>query len=177
MVLTTKAIDDPCMKYFVEAGVIAVRRVDRNDMKRIAKATGAKIVVTMADMEGDEGFEASNLGSCASVSEERVGDGELLFFRGCASDAACSVILRGANEYMLDEMDRSLHDCLCVLKRMIESHSLVAGGGGVETALNIHLNGLASSLGSKEQMAVAEFADALLVIPRTLSVNAASDDS
>ncbi len=83
--------------------------------------------------------------------------------------------LRGANEYMLDEMDRSLHDCLCVLKRMIESNSLVAGGGAVETALNIHLNGLASSLGSKEQMAVAEFANALLVIPRTLSVNAAQD--
>jgi len=175
VVLTTKAIDDPCMKYFVEAGVIAVRRVDNADMKRIAKATGGKVVVTMADMEGEEGFDASNLGSCEEVAEERVGDGELLFFRGCSSDAACSVVLRGANEYLLDEMDRSLHDCLCVLKRMIESNSLVAGGGAVEVALNIHLNKLASSLGSKEQMAVAEFADALLVIPRILAVNAACD--
>ena len=65
-------------------------------------------------------------------------------------------MLRGANEYMLEEMDRSLHDSLCVIKRIIESNSLVAGGGAVEAALNIYLTGVASSLGSKEQMAVAE---------------------
>ena len=75
----------------------------------------------------------------------------------------------------LDEMDRSLHDSLCVIKRIIESNSLVAGGGAVEAALNIYLTNVAASLGSKEQMAVAEFAEALLVIPRILSVNAAQD--
>ena len=61
------------------------------------------------------------------MSEERVGDGELLYFRGCKKDTACTIILRGANEFMLDEMDRALHDSLCVIKRMIESNSLVAG--------------------------------------------------
>ena len=53
---------------------------------------------------------------CAEVSEERVGDGELLYFRGCKNGRACTVVLRGANEFMLDEMDRSLHDTLCVIK-------------------------------------------------------------
>ena len=40
VVLTTKGIDDMCLKYFVEAGAIAVRRVKKEDMRRIAKATG-----------------------------------------------------------------------------------------------------------------------------------------
>jgi T-complex protein 1 subunit alpha len=175
VILTTKGIDDLCMKYFVEAGAIAVRRVKKDDMRRIAKATGGQIVVTMTDMEAEEAFDASYLGECAEVSEERVGDGELLYFRGCKTGQSCTVVLRGANELMLEEMDRSLHDCLCVIKRIIESNSLVAGGGSVESALSIYLYGVASSLGSKEQMAVAEFAEALLVIPRTLAINAAQD--
>ena len=92
------------------------------------------------------------LGTCASVAEERVGDGELLYFRGCSSQRACTVVLRGANEFLLDEMDRALHDALCVLKRIVESSALVAGGGAVEAALNIYLLGVANSLGGKEQV-------------------------
>lgn len=175
VVLTTKGIDDLCLKYFVEAGAIAVRRVKKEDLKRIAKATGGQIVVTMADMDGNEAFDASNLGECSWVAEERVGDGELLYFRGCKNGQACTVVLRGANEFMLDEMDRALHDSLCVIKRMIESNSLVAGGGAVEAALSIYLDSLATTMSSREQLAVAQFAEALLIIPRTLTINAAHD--
>ena len=56
---------------------------------------------------------------------------------------------------------------------MLESNVLVAGGGAVETALSIYLESFATTLGSREQLAIAEFAEALLVIPKTLAVNAA----
>lgn len=68
---------------------------------------------------------------------------------------------------------RALHDSLMVVKRMLESNILVAGGGAVETALSIYLESFATTLGSREQLAIAEFAEALLVIPKTLAVNAA----
>lgn len=68
---------------------------------------------------------------------------------------------------------RALHDALMVVKRMLESNVLVAGGGAVETALSIYLENYATSVGSREQLAIAEFAEALLVIPKTLAVNAA----
>jgi T-complex protein 1 subunit alpha len=159
----------------VEAGAIAVRRVKPEDLKRIAKASGGQIVSTLADMEGNEVFDNSTLGEAEEVSEERVGDGELLYFRGCKGGKAVTVVLRGANEFLLDEMDRSLHDSLCVIKRIIESNTLVAGGGAVETAVATYLEGVATSMSSKEQMAIAQYAEALLVIPRVLSVNAAKD--
>jgi hypothetical protein len=57
VVLTTKGIDDMALKYFVEAGVIACRRVPKDDMRRIAKCTGAKMVTSLADMEGEESFD------------------------------------------------------------------------------------------------------------------------
>ena len=84
-------------------------------------------------------------------------------------------MLRGANDYMLDEMDRSLHDSLCTVKRVLESGAVVPGGGAVEAALSIYLENFATTLGSREQLAIAEFADALLVLPKTLAVNAAQD--
>jgi hypothetical protein len=43
----------------------------------------------------------------------------------------------------------------------------------VEAGLSIYLENFATSLGSREQLAIAEFADALLVLPKTLAVNAA----
>ncbi|CAM9773121.1 unnamed protein product [Ectocarpus fasciculatus] len=177
VVLTTKGIDDLCLKYFVEAGAMAVRRVKKEDMRRIAKATGASIVTTLADMEGNETFDPEVLGQAEEVSEQRVGDGELIFFKGTKTQASCTVVLRGANDFMLDEMDRALHDSLMVIKRMLESNVLVAGGGSVETALSIYLESFATTLGSREQLAIAEFAEALLVIPKTLAVNAAQQDA
>jgi T-complex protein 1 subunit alpha len=174
VILTTKGIDDLCLKYFVEAGAIAARRCNKEDLKRLAKATGGKLVVTMADMEGNEAFDASNLGIAETVKEERVGDGELLYVCGCKGGAS-TIVLRGANEYMLDEMDRALHDSLCVIKRMLESNTLVAGGGAVEVSLSVALEEFATTIESREQLAISEFAQSLLVIPKTLAVNAAKD--
>lgn len=175
VVLTTKGIDDLCLKYFVEAGAIAIRRVGKDDLRRIAKASGGEIVLTLADLEGGEVFDPEWLGDCKEVAEERVGDGELTYFKGCSATAAQTIVLRGANEFMLDEMDRSLHDALCVVKRTLESKTVVAGGGAVEAALSVFLEDFATTLSSREQLAIAEFAAALLVIPRTLTVNAAKD--
>jgi T-complex protein 1 subunit alpha len=176
VVLTTKGIDDLCMKYFVEAGVLCARRCPKEDLKRLAKATGGHLVITMADMEGDESFDPEALGKCKAVREVRVGDGEMLHVLGCQGGAS-TIVLRGANEYMLDEMDRALHDSLCVVKRMLESNTLVPGGGAVETALNVYLEEYATTLGTREQLAIEAFADALLVIPKTLAVNAAKDSA
>lgn len=175
VVLTTKAIDDTCQKYLVEAGVIGVRRVAKDDIRRIAAATGGTLLPNLADLEGEESFNPDYLGVCDSVSEEKVGDNQLIYLRGCRTSRATSIVLRGANEFMLDEMQRSLHDSLCVVKRVLESRTLVVGGGGVEAALAVYLDAFSTTLGTREQLAIKEFADALLVIPKTLAVNAAQD--
>jgi len=69
----------------------------------------------------------------------------LSFFRTKARTAA-SIILRGPNDFYCDEMERSVHDALCVVKRVLESKTLVVGGGAVEVALSIYLDNFATSL-------------------------------
>ncbi|KAJ3117719.1 T-complex protein 1 subunit alpha [Phlyctochytrium bullatum] len=177
VVLTTKGIDDLCLKLFVEAGAMAVRRVKKEDLKRIAKATGATLISTLANLEGEESFDPSYIGHAEEVVQERISDDECILVKGTKSYSSASIILRGANDYMLDEMERSIHDCLCAVKRTLESNNVVPGGGAVETALSIYLENFATSLGSREQLAIAEFANAMLVIPKTLAVNAAKDST
>jgi len=175
VVLVTGGIDDFCLKYFIEAGAMAVRRCKKADLKRIAKATGATLLSSLANLEGEETFDASYLGEAREVVQERICDDELILIKDPKVRTASSIILRGPNDYYVDEMERSVHDALCVIKRVCESKKVVPGGGAVEAALSIYLENFATSLSSREQLAIAEYAKSLLVIPKILSVNAAQD--
>jgi len=175
VILTTKGIDDLCTKFFVEKGAIAVRRCTKEDLKHICKATGATLLLTLANLEGEESFDPANIGTCDEVAQEWISDQELMMFKGCKVARTASIILRGANTHMLEEMERSVHDSLCAVKRTLESNAVVPGGGAVEGALSIYLENFATTLGSREQLAIAQFAEALLIIPKTLAVNSAKD--
>ncbi|ERT03195.1 T-complex protein 1 subunit alpha [Sporothrix schenckii 1099-18] len=177
VVLTTKGIDDLVLKLFVERGAMAVRRCKKEDLRRIARATGATLLSTLSDLNGDERFEASYLGHAEEVTQERISDDECILVKGTKVHSSASIILRGPNDFSLDEMERSVHDSLSAVKRTLESGSIVPGGGAVETALHIYLEEYAGTVGSREQLAIGEFAQSLLVIPKTLAVNAAKDAS
>lgn len=177
VVLTTKGIDDLCLKQFIEKGAMAVRRCKKEDLRRIAKATGATLISSLSDLNGDEKFEPSSLGHADEVVQERISDDECILIKGTRVHTSASIILRGSNDYHLDEMERSIHDSLSAVKRTLESGSIVPGGGAVETALHIYLEEFAVTVGSREQLAIGEFAQSLLIIPRTLAVNAAKDSS
>merc|ERR1712153_228365 len=144
-------------------------------MRRIAKCTGGQVMLTMATLDGDEAFDPASLGTADEVSEQRVGDNDFIFIKGCAQSKAATILLRGANEFMLEEADRSVHDALCAVSRTLESNSVVPGGGAVEVALSLHLEDFARTFDSYEQMAIWEFAEALQTIPKTLASNAALD--
>ncbi|KAL3495773.1 chaperonin Cpn60/TCP-1 family [Aspergillus germanicus] len=177
VVLTTKGIDDMVLKLFIEKGAMAVRRCKKEDLRRIAKATGATLVSTLSDLNGDEKFEASYLGHADEVVQDRISDDECILVKGTKVHTSASIILRGANDFSLDEMERSVHDSLCAVKRTLESGSIVPGGGAVETALHMYLEEFAVTVGSREQLAIGEFAQSLLIVPKTLAVNAAKDSS
>ena len=139
VVLTTKGIDDLVLKLFIEKGAMAVRRCKKEDLRRIAKATGATLVSSLSDLNGDEKFEVASLGHAEEVSQEKISDDECIIVKGTKVHTSASIILRGSNDYQLDEMERSIHDSLSAVKRTLESGSIVPGGGAVETALHIYL--------------------------------------
>ena len=64
-------------------------------------------------MDGGESIDASVIGSADEVVQERVCDDELIVIRGTKARTAASIIIRGANDFMCDEIERSIHDALC----------------------------------------------------------------
>jgi len=106
VILTTKGIDDLAAKYLVEAKCMGLRRINKDHLRRIAKASGATVVTTLADEEGAESFDASLLGEAREVYEEAIGDNDFVFFKGLKQERGASIIVRGANEVMCDEIER-----------------------------------------------------------------------
>jgi len=173
--LTTGGIDEIAIQYFVKHGIVGVRRVEKKRLRRIAKLTGGTLISHFSNLDGTDVLEPRSLGSAERMEERRVGDRNVTFIMNCASTKAQTILLRGPNYYMLDEIERSLHDALCVVKRVLESKRVVPGGGAVEAALSVYLEHVAESMASREQLAIAEFAQALLIIPKTLALNGAHD--
>jgi T-complex protein 1 subunit alpha len=97
-------------------------------------------------MEGYESIDASVIGSADEVVQKRICDDELILIKGSNARTATSIIIRGANDYMCDEIKRSVHDVLCVVKRVFELKQVVSGGGCYETALSIYLENFAATV-------------------------------
>ena len=99
----------------MKAGIIGARRVPQIDIQHIVKATGATLCVSLGTFEGEEAFEPGWLGTAHTVGEEMLGAYEKMLFKGCKTSKAVTIVLRGPNEYMLDEMERCVHDPLSYL--------------------------------------------------------------
>jgi thermosome len=164
-----KGIDDLAQHYLVKNGIYAVRRVKKDDMEKIAKATGGKIVANLDDLSSND------LGNALNVEEKKYGDDELTFITDCENPKAVSILLRGGTEHIVDELERSLHDSLSVVKVALEDKKITVGGGAAATEIAMALRNYAPSVGGREQMAIEAFANAIEVIPKTLSENAGLD--
>jgi thermosome len=169
VVFVQKGIDDIAQHYLAKAGVYAARRVKKSDMDKLARATGAKILTSLKEING------SDLGRSGLVEEKKIGDEAMTYVTECHNPKAVSIILRGGTEHVVDEAERALHDALRVVGIAIEDEKLVAGGGSPEVELALRLREYSGTLTGREQLAVSKFAEALEVIPRTLAENAGLD--
>ncbi|MBS7638424.1 TCP-1/cpn60 chaperonin family protein, partial [Candidatus Bathyarchaeota archaeon] len=164
-----KGIDDMAQHFLAKEGILAVRRVKKSDMEKLAKATGARIVSNLNDLK------PSDLGTCELVEERRIGDDKMVFVEGCRDPKAVSVFIRAGLERMMDEAERSMKDALYVISDVAELPKMVPGGGAIEMELSKALRAYARQVGGREQLAIEAFSDALEVIPRTLAENAGQD--
>ncbi len=164
-----KGIDDLAQHYLAKEGIYAVNRVTESDMKKLAKATGAKLVNSLNELSKNE------LGAANLVEEKKIGGSDMTFVSGCKNPKAVSILIRGGTEHVVDEVERSLHDALKVVGVAIEDGKVVAGGGATEIELALHLKRFASTVGGREQLAIEAFAEAMEVIPRALAENAGLD--
>ncbi len=170
VVFCEKGIGVTAQNYLSRNGILAARRVKREDLKMLALATGARLVGDVMQVAPQD------LGSAAVVEERKVGkDKHMIFVEGCEKAKAVSIILHGVSEQFLDEMERALDDALNVVLDVIRSGKIVPGGGAPEIRVAENLRQYASTLEGREQLAIRAFAEAVESIPLTLAENAGFD--
>lgn len=164
-----KGIDDLAQHYLAKAGILAVRRVKKSDMEKLARATGATIVTNVEDLD----FE--DLGKAGSVAEKKVSGEAMLFVEDCKDPKSVTLLIRGSTEHVVDEIQRAMEDAIGVVAATVEDGKVVAGGGSAEIAIAKGLKEYADTISGREQLAVSAFAEALEVVPKTLAENAGLD--
>ena len=169
VLICQKGIDDIVQYLLAKEGIYAVRRVSEGDIKKLAKATGARIISNLDDLS------KSDLGYAGIVEEKKYGDDKFTFIMKCKNPKAVSIMIRGGTEHVVDELERGLHDSLSVVKIALEDGKIITGGGSTATSIAMGLRDYASSVGGREQMAIDAFANAMEIIPKTLSQNAGLD--
>jgi thermosome len=169
VVFCQKGIDDLAQYYLAKAGILAVRRVKKSDMEKLARATGAKIITNIEEISPDV------LGYAELVEERKVADEKMVFVEGCPNPRAVSILVRGGLERAVDEAERNLVDALSVVADVLEEPYVLPGGGAPEAEVAKELRKFAARLGGKEQLAVEAFANALEAIPRALAENSGLD--
>jgi len=169
VVICQKGIDDMAQHFLTKAGVMAVRRVKKSDIEKLAKATGGTIFTNLDDITNDK------LGWAGLVEERKIMNDSWIFIEECKDPKSVVILIRGGTELVIDEVERAIHDALCVVRDVVEDEKLVGGGGAPEIETAIQLRKYASTLGGREQLAVEIFADSLDIIPKTLAENAGLD--
>ncbi len=166
VVVCQKGVDDLAQYMLSKENIYALRRVAASDMALLAQATGGRIVSNTADLtQGD-------LGSAGKVEET---EDELTVFTDCKQAGVVTLLVRGATEHVVAEVERAAEDAIGDVASALKTGQVVAGAGSVEVELSKQLRTFADSLSGKEQLAVKAFADALEIVPTTLAENAGLD--
>ena len=169
VVICQKGIDDMAQHFLSKHGILAVRRVKESDMTKLAKATGARITSNIEDIS------EKDLGAANLVQQKKVESDKWVFIEGCKNPQSVTLLIRGGSQRVVDEVDRSIHDALMVVKDVIEKPEIVAGGGAPEAVLASFLKDWSERFEGRQQLAINKFAEALEIIPLTIAENAGMD--
>ena len=169
VLICQKGIDDISQHYLAKYGIMAIRRVKESDMIKLSKATGGRVISNLDDLSEND------LGIANLAHQKKVESDKWVFIEGCKHPQSVTLLIRGGTQRVIDEVDRSIHDSLMVVKDVIEKPAIVAGGGAPEAFAASMLKDWADHFDGREQLAIKKYAEALETIPLTIAENAGMD--
>jgi len=165
------AVNDLALHFLAKKNIMVIKDIDRDQIDFIAKTLLATPVAHI------DHFTAEKLGRANLVEEVLVGgEKKIVKITGCPNEnKTVSILLRGSNQLVLDEADRSLHDALCVVRALVKKRALVPGGAAVEMEVAQKLQEYSRDIFGTDSYCVRMYGEALELIPYTLAENAGLD--
>eukprot|EP00934_Nitzschia_sp_Nitz4_P000098 Nitzschia sp. Nitz4//scaffold95_size97785//23708//25430//NITZ4_004658-RA/size97785-processed-gene-0.5-mRNA-1//1//CDS//3329560445//98//frame0 len=170
VIINQKGVDPLSLDIFAKEGIICLRRAKRRNMERLTLACGGSPIHSLQDME------PSQLGYAGKVSQVTLGEDKFTFVEDCANAKSCSILLQGPNEHSIQQAKDAVKDGLRALKNAVEDQALFPGAGAFEIAAYEHLvHAVIPTTTGKTKLGIQAFADALLIVPKTLAENSGFD--
>lgn len=170
VIITQKGIDPPALEMLAKAGIVALRRAKRRNMERLILACGGVAVDTVQELD------VSVLGHAGKVYEHVLGDDAYTFVEDVKNPFSCTVLIKGPNDHTIAQIKEAVRDGLRAVKNVLDDGAVVAGAGAFEVALNQHLlNDVRKTVSGRVKLGVQAFADAMLIVPKTLAENSGFD--
>jgi T-complex protein 1 subunit delta len=122
-----EAVSDLALHFLAKKNIMVIKDIERDQVDFISRTIACTPVAHI------DQFTAEKLGHADLVEEVSAGGVKVIKVTGCPNQGqTVSILLRGSNQLVLDEADRSLHDALCVVRALVKKRSLVPGGACVE---------------------------------------------
>lgn len=164
-VINQKGIDPLALDMLAKEGIFALRRAKRRNMERLTLACGGSPVNSVEDLE------PSVLGWAGKIREETLGEEKYTFVEDAKLGKSCTLLIRGPNKHTIEQIKDATRDGMRALKMALEDQALVPGAGAFEVAAYRMLMRRKSAVSGRAKLGVEAFANALLVIPKTLAEN------
>ena len=169
-IINQKGVDPLSLDIFAKEGILCLRRAKRRNMERLALACGGQPILSLEDLD------ASMLGYAGQVRQVSYGEDKYTFVEDCPNAQSCTLLLQGPNQLTTEQIQDAVKDGLRAVKNTVEDGAVVPGGGAFEIAAWEHLmTEVVPRTPGKTKLGVTAFAQALLVIPKTLAANAGFD--
>ena len=166
VIVTGGKIGDLALHFCNRYHIMTVRLMSKFDLRRVARMTGGTCLQRLNVPTPDE------LGYCSKVYQDEIGDQQLIVFKQDSKDANVStIVLRGATENQMDDMERAIDDGVNTFKCLTKDNRLLAGAGAVEVELARQLAEFGKKQPGLDQYAIKKFAEALEDVPKALADN------
>jgi len=169
VIINQKGIDPLSLDMLAKDGIMALRRAKRRNMERLTLACGGQQVNSTEDLE------ESALGYAGHVYEHALGDDKYTFVEDVKNPLSCTVLVKGQNDHTISQIKQALRDGLRAVKNALDDSRVVPGAGAFELGAAAALMDLKKTMKGRKKLGVQAFADALLIIPKTLAENSGLD--
>ncbi|KAJ1720149.1 T-complex protein 1 subunit zeta [Coemansia erecta] len=171
VLINQKGIDPLSLDILAKHGIFALRRAKRRNMERLQLCCGGVAQNSVDDLGPQV------LGRAGLVHEHVLGENKYTYVEECQVPKSVTILIKGPSTHVLQQIQDAVRDGLRAVKNAVEDGSLVPGAGAFQVAARQHLlrPEFLRTVRGKAQMGIKAFAEALLVIPKTIATNGGYD--
>ncbi|KAJ8140743.1 hypothetical protein OY671_006076 [Metschnikowia pulcherrima] len=168
VIINQKGIDPMSLDVLAKHNILALRRAKRRNMERLQLIVGGEAQNSVDDLSPQV------LGRAGCVYEESIGEDKFTYITECAEAQASTILIKGSTAHVLQQTKDAVRDGLRAVANVLKDEAIVPGAGAFYMSCNQELLS-SKTVKGRSKPGVRAFAEALLVVPKTLATNAGLD--